>query len=653
MPSTGSLSYGSKTYAYDSLDRLRTRGSTNFTYNDLSNDLVGDGQATYGRDPFGQLLSTAEAATASLAYADQHGDLVASFNPTTTSLTGSVAFDPFGQRTTTTGQQNRIGYQGGWTDPDTGKLNAAARWYDPAAGSFTSRDTWDIPANPSAAANRYGYGAGDPLGNADPTGHVPTCVQGCSSLPSCIDPRMFNSSLPPPCPWPDEDQAPRPPASSSTSGGLHSAPQGDSGGGPSRSGNGGSGRNGQGRSGPSRAERIHRDANTPAPRPKTIHTDTLNDYDRRIRTTPAPKANLPTAPSVNMYSGPMPTLEAQTVGGPTPIPAPGQSPSPTSPPSAPESGSDLAPTPSPSPGTGNTCLPVCDIPWWQNEYLAIPAIFVVIGGVVICISGACEAIAAAGSACVYACTRLQSFGTWLGNFLLGISGGEPSPSARAGSAAKTESETGKVGKAAGQACSLDPETRILLADGTSKKIKDVKLGDEVVAADEVTGDAKGSRKVVALHSNPHDGDLLDVSITDAVDGSRQTIRTTEDHPFWDATVRQWVDAARLTVGHHLISPDGQTVRVQAVRHRAGAATMLNLTIDQLHTYYVMAGQTAVLTHNENGYTPAPKELPGFPKAKRVRPKTPVQGGGGMRARWKDKTFIYERDSQHGESGEIQ
>ena len=46
--------------------------------------------------------------------------------------------------------------------------------------------------------------------------------------------------------------------------------------------------------------------------------------------------------------------------------------------------------------------------------------------------------------------------------------------------------------------------------------------------------------------------------------------------------------------------------------------------------------------------PAPDTLPGFPGARRVRSKTPVQGGGGMRRRWEDKKNIYEWDSQHGE-----
>ncbi|MDR5776638.1 MULTISPECIES: colicin E3/pyocin S6 family cytotoxin, partial [unclassified Caballeronia] len=49
------------------------------------------------------------------------------------------------------------------------------------------------------------------------------------------------------------------------------------------------------------------------------------------------------------------------------------------------------------------------------------------------------------------------------------------------------------------------------------------------------------------------------------------------------------------------------------------------------------------------YIPAPPSLPGFPDAVRVKSKTPVQGGGGLRKRWKRLNgCICEWDSQHGE-----
>lgn len=61
----------------------------------------------------------------------------------------------------------------------------------------------------------------------------------------------------------------------------------------------------------------------------------------------------------------------------------------------------------------------------------------------------------------------------------------------------------------------------------------------------------------------------------------------------------------------------------------------------------MAGNTPVLVHNDNGYYPAPTDLPGFPDAVKVKPKTPRTGGGGLRARWQDGKDILEWDYQHG------
>ena len=65
-------------------------------------------------------------------------------------------------------------------------------------------------------------------------------------------------------------------------------------------------------------------------------------------------------------------------------------------------------------------------------------------------------------------------------------------------------------------------------------------------------------------------------------------------------------------------------------------------------HYTKQAQTTAPTVKRGKMVPPPRELPAFPKAERVPPKTKVQGGGGLRARWKtpDGT-IYEWDSQHG------
>lgn len=65
-----------------------------------------------------------------------------------------------------------LGYQSGWTDPETAKVNMAARWYSPQTGQFSSRDTVsNSPLPVSVNANRYAFGNQNPMTEVDPTGH--------------------------------------------------------------------------------------------------------------------------------------------------------------------------------------------------------------------------------------------------------------------------------------------------------------------------------------------------------------------------------------------------------------------------------------------------------------------------------------------------
>ncbi|WP_326640288.1 RHS repeat-associated core domain-containing protein [Streptosporangium sp. NBC_01755] len=158
----------------------RTKGADQqrFTYSGLENDIVAvsDGagalQAKYGRDPFGGLLSLQEGTGPALGtMTDLHGDVVGTFSGT--ALVDSVAYDPFGTVTHRSGAQRALGYQGEYTDPDTGKINMHARWYQPGTGAFVSRDDWTLNPEPSVQANRYTYANASPLVGIDPTGHLP------------------------------------------------------------------------------------------------------------------------------------------------------------------------------------------------------------------------------------------------------------------------------------------------------------------------------------------------------------------------------------------------------------------------------------------------------------------------------------------------
>ncbi|TLP62236.1 LamG-like jellyroll fold domain-containing protein [Microbispora triticiradicis] len=170
------------TYDYDALDRMATRtesGQTmKFAYDGQTNDLVAvtDSnnvkKATYGRDALGRTVSLSDGGGGQLAFSDLHGDLIGTFTTDGGALVDSIAYNPFGEVIAQTGATHDLGYQGGYTDPNTKKVNMAARWYQPTTGSFISRDTWSLAADPSVQLNRYVYGNDNPLTNIDPDGHA-------------------------------------------------------------------------------------------------------------------------------------------------------------------------------------------------------------------------------------------------------------------------------------------------------------------------------------------------------------------------------------------------------------------------------------------------------------------------------------------------
>ncbi|MBV1856755.1 RHS repeat-associated core domain-containing protein [Catellatospora tritici] len=162
--------------------------------------------------------------------------------------------------------------------------------------------------------------------------------------------------------------------------------------------------------------------------------------------------------------------------------------------------------------------------------------------------------------------------------------------------------------------SFDPATEVLMADGSTRAIKDVKVDDEVLATDPVSGRST-AEKVTDLHLNL-DHELTDVTVVPVapaavrvagtpgvedgaggVRGPTATLHTTAHHPFWDATAGEWVDAADLRIGHALTGPHGEKQYVVAVRNFAGGKDMRNLTVANVHTYYVMAGDRPILVHN--------------------------------------------------------
>ncbi|MFY7064665.1 DNRLRE domain-containing protein [Nocardiopsis changdeensis] len=168
---------GDTTYFYDGLNRLIQRGGDKILYADQANDPVSVAGELIARDLAGSPLSTSTGGSAGLVtIADQHGDVIAGLDPATGAITGSRTYAPFGEVTQEDGATGSLGYQGEFTDPETGRVNMHARWYDPATGGFASRDSWTLNPVPSVQANRYTYANGSPLNFTDPSGHWPDVI---------------------------------------------------------------------------------------------------------------------------------------------------------------------------------------------------------------------------------------------------------------------------------------------------------------------------------------------------------------------------------------------------------------------------------------------------------------------------------------------
>ncbi|MEV4282268.1 polymorphic toxin-type HINT domain-containing protein [Actinoplanes xinjiangensis] len=148
-----------------------------------------------------------------------------------------------------------------------------------------------------------------------------------------------------------------------------------------------------------------------------------------------------------------------------------------------------------------------------------------------------------------------------------------------------------------------PGTPVLLADGGSRSIDSLRVGDLIVATDPVTG-LTAAKPVTRTITG--DGDKRLVEITIDTDGDRgtatATVTATHNHPFWVPALSEWVDAEKLSPQQWLRTSAGTHVQIAAIRHHAANTRVHNLTVADIHTYYVLADEVPVLVHNCEGPT---------------------------------------------------
>ncbi|MEU4423781.1 polymorphic toxin-type HINT domain-containing protein [Actinoplanes sp. NPDC024001] len=155
----------------------------------------------------------------------------------------------------------------------------------------------------------------------------------------------------------------------------------------------------------------------------------------------------------------------------------------------------------------------------------------------------------------------------------------------------------KGNKARLQSNSFAAGTPVLLADGSTKAIEKLEPGDTVKATDPASGRTE-PQQVVASVAGSGDKHLVDLEFAGAGagGGGPPDVTATAGHKFYSLD-RGWVAAAELRDGEKLRDDSGAVVTVAASAERAAKATVYNLTVSGAHTYYVLAGTSAVLVHN--------------------------------------------------------
>ncbi|MBT8225662.1 MAG: hypothetical protein KJO75_09220, partial [Dactylosporangium sp.] len=681
------------TYTYDGLGRLLQDG---LAYTGVGNTLAADGDVSYVRDPGGQLVgaSSSDGTSQRLLWTDQHSDVVGQFTVDGAALAGSAVYDPWGEVLSSAGMLGNLGFQSGWTDPDTGRVNMRSRWYNPDTGQFDTRDAANVsPMGNSIGANRYAYGSANPLANVDSDGTwsfkslaksaVNTVSRAARSVVNTVvsvaravynhvilpvvravvnvvtavvravvkvartATRWVKSTVSRAKSWVSRK------ASAARAWAAKKAAAARA----------------KAKAAVARAKAAAKAEIAKAQRVYAQARQKVVDAYQASATWVAEHKDLLieiAAVGAGIVAGLACTAATGGVGAVACM-----------------AGAMALVNLAKDAAQGN-------VNNWGDAFgsLGKGAAQGLIGGVAGAVGGKVATFAArrlGGAAASLggrlftgavaggvedAVTQYATTGAvdWSGvglaagaGAVFGVRGPKVGAGGRGGGANPSAPRRGD-GDSGGQSpgrgsgngdrgpapsrgensdisgsCpwpraghSFDPNTRVVMADGSTKPIGDIQIGDQVRATDPTSGQT-GARTVTVLHRN-QDTDLTDVTVgtthgasggtsdgastgasTGASNGDGSgtasdttVLRTTQHHPFWDATVGAWVLAANLVPGHELHTGDGDTVTVVSVVNRdvtTGGQDMRDLTVADLHTYYVVAGTVPVLVHNCNTIDP--------------------------------------------------
>jgi hypothetical protein len=150
-------------------------------------------------------------------------------------------------------------------------------------------------------------------------------------------------------------------------------------------------------------------------------------------------------------------------------------------------------------------------------------------------------------------------------------------------------------------------TPVLMADGSSKPIEQVRAGDRVLARDDADPSAgtAHARTVRTVINGEGGKDLVELT----AGGGKLT--ATAGHPFWLPREHRWAEADQLHAGQWLQTAAGTWVQIGAVERHTAELRVYNLVVDEDHTYFVLVGHYSALVHNCRGVTLNLTFMPGW------------------------------------------
>jgi hypothetical protein len=121
-------------------------------------------------------------------------------------------------------------------------------------------------------------------------------------------------------------------------------------------------------------------------------------------------------------------------------------------------------------------------------------------------------------------------------------------------------------------------TPVLMADGSSKAIEEVKKGDKVLSKDEASGKIV-AKEVVSTKVRTAPSTL----VIEVAGGMR--VETTPEHPFY-VEGTGWTPAGQLAIGNAIVTRAGPSLKIVRIETKETPAAVYNFEVADTHSYFV-------------------------------------------------------------------